>query len=224
MEETLYAADIVVHASVEGISWDNLYDVQHNFIIKCVFKDVNDQLPDNLTITLDYYEYTSCSGPWPEEAGDYIMGLKAVAGGKFVPDEPNYNSLESATFEASDEKLESLLKLCGMQDPRGEMCPQHDDEDTDDTDNEATDDDICVKAEYTGLAEKETTTKAEYTATAENNDEEKETTTKAEYTATAENNDEEKETTIKPEYTGSASHTYTCMITIIMAIILYTSA
>ena len=191
MEETLYAADIVVHASVEGITWDNLYNVQHNFTIKCVFKDVNDQLPDNLIITLDYNEYTSCSGHWPVQAGDYIMGLKAVAGGKFVPDEPESNGQESATFEASGEKLEGLLKLCGMQDLQGEMCPQHDDEDTDDTDDEVTDDEICVKAEYTGSAE---------------------------------NSDEEKEATTKAEYTGSAPRTYMSMITIIMAIILYTSA
>ena len=164
MEETLYAADIVVCASIEDITRHNLYDVQHDIIIKCVFKDVNDQLPHSLNVTLDYEQLNSCSGHWPNENGDYIMGLKAVTGGKFVLDEPEGYGLESATFEANDENLEGLLKLCGMQDPQGEMCPQHDDEDTnntdEDTDGDTTDDEnsndeekeTCIKAEYSGSA------------------------------------------------------------------------
>ena len=172
MEETLYAANIVLYARASTIETNAMNP--EDLTVLCVFKDTNNELPgggNNGTtpgtkIIIDYQQQTSCNAPWPAPGLSYILALRSVPDGMYVPAEPDL--MERAIFEDTAENFQRLLKVCGLQNPTGSQCPDPEPEEPADTDDMGVkDDEATDEAEAEG-GEEEQCIEAEYIAGARN--------------------------------------------------------
>ena len=113
MEETLYRADVVVYgrSSAMPVKPESQWmDYPVTLEVHCVLKGPS---LTNTSLVLDWDNYHSCAGDWPQLDKSYIAAVKQTKNGtKWTMDEPDL--MEDAVFEATAENIQRALKLCKM--------------------------------------------------------------------------------------------------------------